>query len=379
MLPSPPPAPTPEALELATLKRKYVVLEAENDLIKGKGNKRQINTGRSLSRVVDLFFGPRELVQEADRRIEHLTAGGEAVFSAEQEARYKSYLELVNQVPLLKHLLEQGESEPVQVLLRNTQLKKGSDNARSDDTAKLKAAIVPWVDAAFGTSTPPLRSDSKFERGLDNDITGRLLCPGEYSWDDSITRNNIREGHESYLVTAHSWPLFLYEDYTCDIEDVQKGLLKSPMLVKAFKYLFTSPSSASEDHTDAPRPAKRAKNKHGATRTNVAGLIGLKNVTPRSIAYVAVQLRFALSNTTSWRLVDIDFSQVEFYGAIVDFFESTPGPRTQANAEKLLAWWNMQIFGRGNGASKASELARRHASSSMSRMASQRQALEDAE
>lgn len=107
----------------------------------------------------------------------------------------------MGRVPLLKHLLEEpGESENLQILYRNVsvnytqlcpfhsiilvQLRKGADNARGDDTGKLKAAVVLWVDIMVGPSIPPLRTDSKVERGLDNDNTGRLLCPGEYSWDD---------------------------------------------------------------------------------------------------------------------------------------------------------------------------------------------------
>ena len=41
---------------------------------------------------------------------------------------------------------------------------------------------------------------------------------------------------------------------------------------------------------DSPA-AKRAKRSSNATRSNVASLIGLTMVTPRAIAYVAVQVR----------------------------------------------------------------------------------------
>lgn len=64
------------------------------------------------------------------------------------------------------------------------QLRQGSDMARGDDTGKLKSAVVEWVNDLYGPSDPPLRSISKYERGLSNDHTGRLLCPGEYDWDD---------------------------------------------------------------------------------------------------------------------------------------------------------------------------------------------------
>jgi hypothetical protein len=56
--------------------------------------------------------------------------------------------------------------------------------ARGDDTGKLKSAVVEWVNDLYGPSDPPLRANSKDKRGLNGDHTGRLLCPGEYDWDD---------------------------------------------------------------------------------------------------------------------------------------------------------------------------------------------------
>jgi len=68
--------------------------------------------------------------------------------------------------------------------LITTQLRVGADGARSDDTSRLKIAIVEWVNKLYGASNPPLRGNSKDERGLENEHTGRLLCPSEYPWDD---------------------------------------------------------------------------------------------------------------------------------------------------------------------------------------------------
>ena len=85
-------------------------------------------------------------------------------------------------------------------------------------------------------------------------------------------------------------------------------------------------------------------------------------MTSRSIAYIAVQassnfdsltcvlyellspfiiqVRFALSSGTSWKISDIDFNHIDFYTAIVDFFDDAPGPVAQARVTDLLAWWN---------------------------------------
>lgn len=111
-----------------------------------------------------------------------------------------------------------------------------------------------------------------------------------------------------------------------------------------------------------PPPSKRRKQK-APTRGNIANLLGMKSVTPRSIAYVAVQvsrvshtyhclqsrshffnkLRFALSNASAWNENDGCFNYIIFYNNIVDFFEIPPGPAAQLHAQTLLAWWTRSI------------------------------------
>jgi hypothetical protein len=51
------------------------------------------------------------------------------------------------------------------------------------------------------------------------------------SWNR--VRAGIRDGHGDYLVTASSWPMFLYANLTCDQDDLEKGLFKGSMLVTA--------------------------------------------------------------------------------------------------------------------------------------------------
>jgi hypothetical protein len=66
----------------------------------------------------------------------------------------------------------------------NSQIAKGSDMARGDDTASLKVAIVEWVHDLFGASTRRLETKQKVGRGLDHDHCGKLLCPVEFDWSD---------------------------------------------------------------------------------------------------------------------------------------------------------------------------------------------------
>jgi hypothetical protein len=125
-------------------------------------------------------------------------------------------------------------------------------------------------------------------------------------------RAKIRDGNPEYAVTAHSWPHFVYAGFEAHANDMEKGLLRSALLVKvrlfpinqrettngdglgqAYKHIFTSPTSVAEnDSTESAPPAKRLRTGTLAQskKSNVAMLVQLKEVTPRSIAYIAVQV-----------------------------------------------------------------------------------------
>lgn len=117
------------------------------------------------------------------------------------------------------------------------------------------------------------------------------------------------------MVTAESWPSFLYPNAQANLDDVEHGIFQSAILVKvhwpnltlnqplndtknsqAFKFIFTSPTSAqyitSENDLQNPeaQPSKRAKHQKAPTRGNVAKVLGMRSVSPRAIAYVAVQV-----------------------------------------------------------------------------------------
>ena len=73
------------------------------------------------------------------------------------------------------------------------------------------------------------------------------------------------------------------------------------IVLQAFKHIFTSPSSADsedvvddtdqEDQTPMERPPKRQRgSSEKRSQAHVATLIGMKSVSPRAIAYTAVQV-----------------------------------------------------------------------------------------
>ena len=129
--------------------------------------------------------------------------------------------------------------------------------------------------------------------------------------------------------------------------------------------MFTSPSSAKdipedEDDEEHMPPARKQKTSSGkrSLRRNVASKVHLNNkVTPRSIAYAAVQvsslyhmsdsipinnqqLHFNLQTAALWAPVYGGFDYRGLYNYVVDFFEDAPGPSAKKRSKDLLDWWS---------------------------------------
>jgi hypothetical protein len=64
-------------------------------------------------------------------------------------------------------------------------LQTGANDARSDDTSRLKIVVAEWLNRrSDSNSNARLSAKGKDERGINHDITGYLLCPIDYDWDD---------------------------------------------------------------------------------------------------------------------------------------------------------------------------------------------------
>ena len=115
--------------------------------------------------------------------------------------RYSAYKELLQRQPSLKRIFESethilslgGIFKDVrrfklhtffELTMQTPQLNKGADSARGDDTASLKLAVVHWLTEAYPDAQPRLEPDEKTGRGFNHDLTGHLLCPVDYNWED---------------------------------------------------------------------------------------------------------------------------------------------------------------------------------------------------
>ncbi|KAG1788883.1 uncharacterized protein HD556DRAFT_1447545 [Suillus plorans] len=308
--------------------------------------------GRAICRMVVLYTSLEDLVAENDCRYEE---GSPEDNTTEQDRLQHGYIVLMQVLPWLHAKLGQLDIDECQDMLK--QLKRGADAAHGDDTSTLKDLVASWM------------------RSFVHDICGNLLCPSE-------VKAGIRDRTVDYIVSENFWPLFLYEKYMVNYGNLEQGLFKSKILVQAFKAIFTSPSSAREadgdgDRADILENNRRAQRQlnQAKVKTCVASIINMRKVTPRSIAYVVCQVRFALSNILSWRTIDGDFNYEGFWNNVVDFFEDVPGPITQRRVNLLLEWWTRKVFGNNHRQDLTPEVI---SHMSVTTLAQQRKELEDA-
>ncbi|KAG1764183.1 hypothetical protein EV702DRAFT_982206 [Suillus placidus] len=313
-----------------------------------------VSQGRVIRCMVVLYTSLEDLIAENDRRYEERPANN----TTEQDRLQRGYIALTQVMPWLHHKLSEFDIDDSEEMLRK--LKRGADAAHGDDTSTLKDLVAAWVNEDFRPSCL-LKADDKHSCGFIHDTCGKLLCPAEWDWSDARVKAGIRDRTSEYIVSENSWPLFLYENYSVDSSNLEEGLFKSKILMKAFKATFTSPSSAREADGDGDGADILENNRHAKHALNQAK--------------VKMCVRFALSRVTSWRTMDGDFNYEMFWNNIVDFFEDVPGPVPQRRVAQLLEWWTRKIFGRNHRKDLTPEVVSKM---SVTTLANQRKAMEDA-
>ncbi|KIK47177.1 hypothetical protein CY34DRAFT_9200 [Suillus luteus UH-Slu-Lm8-n1] len=361
---------------IAQLEEKLEVLEAGR-AIKQRQSNYYLAQGRAIRRVVSLFDNVEDLVTENDRRCD--LNDDEERATVDQDRLQVGYVALINTLPWFHKEATDADNDEYLHLMK--MLRQGADSARGDDTSKLKTLVSDWLNREFKPDQP-IDPDDKHSRGFNNDLCGRLLCPAEIDWNDPVVKAGIRNRSEGYVVTEMSFPTYLYDKYTANEDDLEEGLLKSKILLQGYKAVFTSPSSAKDvegdgDGADVIHNNRSAKRSSAGVKVkkHVAQIIKLRKVTPRSIAYIACQVRFALSSVTSWRSIDGDFDYVQFWRIIVDFFEKPPGRDARRRVDALLEWWTRKVFGRNHRESLTSTA---RANMSVNALARQRAQRDDA-
>ncbi|KAJ3505188.1 hypothetical protein NLJ89_g7545 [Agrocybe chaxingu] len=212
-------------------------------------------------------------------------------------------------------------------------IQDGVNAVRTDDRSTLKDGILDCLLLDKNTPlSPPIARKSKVKagRGFCHPATAALLSPIKYP----VTDKNLDALRERKLpVTAAMLPRFLYPDnHIFDADDVENDVLRGHVLYRSAKMIFQGPSTAHDE-----------PGAHRGQGGNAA-LCGLTSMTPMTIAYVAVQVRHALSNQSSWSNTDGTFNYMEFFWNLVDLFED------EESSKEIINFYNHHVFGTDAGA-----------------------------
>ncbi|KAF9242147.1 hypothetical protein BU15DRAFT_44292 [Melanogaster broomeanus] len=279
-----------------------------------------VHHGRHFGRAVHAFCNVQTLITNGlmfmgDESNEGLTAA--------DRKEYAVFRELLRMVPGLEARL-MASAEEAMVHIADL-IQKGANGARADDTKGMKSAVVDWITPKGQALNPHIPRNVKSGRGFNHERTGALLCPAGLDWGNSEIKSKLESGQ--IQAAGDQWPVLLYANYTYDAEDPWNGLLRSGLLVSAFKHIFTSPSSVDQE----PK----------ATRSGNARIHGMRFVTKASIAYVATQVRFALTSAQVFSRTDLVTDSERFYDSILELLDD---PQEKGEVDQLLTWWNRQVF-----------------------------------
>ncbi|KAH6887786.1 hypothetical protein BKA70DRAFT_1443450 [Coprinopsis sp. MPI-PUGE-AT-0042] len=288
-----------------------------------------IHHGRHFGRTMHSFCRIYTLISDglirndaiATGRLELRSLHNELITALRERREHELFSQLMAHVPGLEERLYSSAGEYLAYV--SSMVTKGVSTARSDDTKGIKHAILDWITPPGAYLVPPLSRNVKSDCGFFHPTTGKFLCPAEYNWEDAQVKEGLRGG--TLAVTGDSWPIFMYENYVYYPKEPLKGLLRSDIMLSAYKFVFTSPSSANSQTGTR------------ATRSGNAVIHGMTRVTPPSLAYIAMQVRFALSSTSTFSRNGLQDDNQRFYENLLETFDSLMSPKM---LEDLLQWWD---------------------------------------
>ncbi|KAH9478018.1 hypothetical protein JR316_0010253 [Psilocybe cubensis] len=224
-----------------------------------------------------------------------------------------------------------------------------SGAARSEDISTLQNTIITYINECSPANKVEISATStKSEsRGFKNKVLARLLCPMKYlkDFDDNPTEFMCKLDKDVIHVLAKDLPTFLWESDKFDPEDWDSEMFRTRLIVMVWKHIFTSPSSALKD-----KPGQTK------TRSSQAKIHHMKTVTPASIAYACLLIRYSISSIEDWRIEDNVFDRHEFYKYIISLFE--PDKKDDGDSEwsmDTIEWWNAKVLNKDPRSAKTKD------------------------
>ncbi|CAA7270390.1 unnamed protein product [Cyclocybe aegerita] len=300
--------------------------------------------GRGIPKLASLFLEVDEIVQHYDKHelllLDELEESKFAGMNNEAVEKLKRdhmvFKEIARLVPNFKKTVDKSSPAALKSLYAEV---NGALDTRGDDVSKLMHQVTHW----FNTALPETRP-----------LLDPLLCPIKYNWDDEEVRAKLRAAAPGYNYNDNFLLLCLFHN-TKGLDEELRGFLRSPLLVKVFKFIFTAPTSSqlvdltassSNEIPQANKTVQHSRNSKGpGGNKSIASILNIKAVTLRSLAYAATQLVLALSSAPKWTIKHSGFNFQSFYKFIINYLEDFQGNREHCKkVEDLLLWWNKQVF-----------------------------------
>ncbi|KAG0700707.1 hypothetical protein DFH29DRAFT_982968 [Suillus ampliporus] len=246
-----------------------------------------VSHGHHFGQTVSALCNYPSLLTNGILRLEQLEDTPLEDLSTEERREHRVFEQLLDSYP-------DGSDEEIHHV--GELIGKGAAGARGDDTKTLKSAILNWISPRGEAIQPPLHRNSKIDHGFNHELTVSLLCPAGLDWNDPLGE---------MLVCGDQWPIFLYANHIYDSEDPWCGLLRSHLLIYAYKHVFTSPSSVDRE---------------------------LK---------ATLKVQFALSSSSVFSRTNTTTDSETFYHSFLDLLEDLEECK---EVDELLTWWNWLII-----------------------------------
>ncbi|KJA20685.1 hypothetical protein HYPSUDRAFT_203483 [Hypholoma sublateritium FD-334 SS-4] len=166
-------------------KRRYHALQEEVN--SEKTTKRKAGNTTSISQLGRGVRKVAFICDDADLNKEF-----EELNDDEVEELKREYVATIHAaVQVLKHLIPNfqkkiDDGSPEELHTFYVELQRGADSARSDDLNRIRTFVADWLNAAQRRPEILLDPSCRKNRGIQHDVTGRLLCPAEFDWTDLV-------------------------------------------------------------------------------------------------------------------------------------------------------------------------------------------------
>ncbi|GJE92522.1 hypothetical protein PsYK624_086760 [Phanerochaete sordida] len=257
----------------------------------------------------------------------------------ERQEYLKLYDPLLSIISGVKRDMAQYREDPESFARVLDMMTGASNQGRTDDIGTIKERVLCWI--SFVPGFPPILADTvKIQRGLKSVHCARMLCPvnllPEFDVDQAAFMAKYEEGRMD--LTADDFPAFLWDATHLDPDNLEAGLLRSQVMLKAARAIYTGPDSAK-----SPLPGYDGGKRPPLIIVYRAKL-PVQKFTPEMVAYVAVLVRFSLSSQNTWSGREGTFCYEAFFKNIVDLFKN----QDREWCKETLQWYQLWIFNRPN-------------------------------